>query len=106
MNTDDFEKQLQRQPLRAVPPEWREQILSAAPRQLDYVPRIKPYQLRRSWLREILWPSPTAWAGLAAAWIVIFALQFDSGQPAKMAAVKTAPPSRQVLDLLRAQQSL
>jgi hypothetical protein len=30
MNMDDFEKRLQRQPMRQVPGEWREEILAAA----------------------------------------------------------------------------
>ena len=30
MSTDDFEKRLERQPLRQIPGEWREEILSAA----------------------------------------------------------------------------
>lgn len=33
MNADDFELRLQRQPLRAPPPEWRVEILAAAQRQ-------------------------------------------------------------------------
>ena len=30
MNTDDFEKRIERQPLRKIPGEWRREILQAA----------------------------------------------------------------------------
>ena len=56
---DDFEQFLSRQPLRPIPPGWRNQILPA----------------RESRWREWLWPSPVAWATLVAVWVVIIGLQ-------------------------------
>jgi hypothetical protein len=73
MKPDDFENQLQRQPLRAAPAEWRAEILQAArvsvsPHTSHLAPRTSP------WWLEWLWPCPQAWAGLAAVWLVILGL--------------------------------
>lgn len=65
MNLDDFEQELKRQPFRSVPPQWKEQILSGTERTPDTRPD------RRSWLQELLWPSPMAWGALAAVWVAI-----------------------------------
>ena len=92
MKLDEFEKQLQRQPLRPVPGHWRAEILEAA--------RAAEQQdgLRRSsdvvpWWREWLWPSPQAWAGLATVWLAILALNMTgSSQSSDMAKQATTPP--------------
>ncbi len=60
----DFEEYLRRQSIRPVPAHWRGEILRAARAQ----PAAPP------WWREWLWPSPRAWAGLAAAWGLILLL--------------------------------
>ena len=89
MKPDEFENQLQRQPLREVPTEWRTEILLAAqaassPRASHPTPHASP------WWREWLWPSPQAWAGLAAVWLVIVAFNVTtSPHSAEMA--KQAP---------------
>src|SRR6185503_16798594 len=73
MKPHDFEKQLQRQPLRAAPGEWREEILQASLASVSpHASRLAPDAL--PWWREWLWPSPQAWAGLAAVWLVILGL--------------------------------
>lgn len=59
---DEFEQFLSHQPLRNVPPGWRREILA------DRQP---------AW-REWLWPSPVAWATVAAAWLLILGLQLAS----------------------------
>src|SRR5436190_24093985 len=71
MNTDNFEKQLQRQPLRQVPGDWREDILRTA---RAGVPAAQGGVLVRAGVklwRELIWPCRHAWSGLAALWIVI-----------------------------------
>lgn len=71
---DEFEKLLQRQPLRDVPTEWKTEILIAqrtAGRGKNAAPTNGV-----AWWREWLWPSPVAWAGLACVWLIIFALNF------------------------------
>ena len=71
---NEFEKQLARQPLKSIPPEWRAQILKEARgRVAPHVPSVtrQPW----SWLHELFWPNPQAWGALAAIWIVIAAIQ-------------------------------
>ena len=67
MNSE-FEKKLLEQSLRAVPNEWRSEILReariAAAQQLECAPTEPGW---RSWL----WPAPKAWAALAACWIAL-----------------------------------
>ncbi len=74
----DFEQQLQRQPMREVPAQWRAQILNSAA------------QPEPSRWREWLWPAPQAWAVLGAAWIVIFALRLATPDEPRHGAA-TAP---------------
>ena len=109
MKTDDFEQRLQRQPLRSIPSEWREEILVAA----DVNRRTQPvreltfaatFRLR---LRELLWPCPQAWAGLATVWLVILVLNLATGERATTVATKQSPPpSPEMLMALREQQRL
>jgi hypothetical protein len=76
MNSE-FEKQLQRQPPRELPREWRAQILDAA---------FRPAPLSMAaWLASWLWPHPRAWGGLAAAWVVILLLHFTSPDDLRVA---------------------
>jgi hypothetical protein len=94
MNTDDFESLLKRQPLRPVPPEWRTGILDRASAGVKPVPGFRP--LRRSpllaGLREWLWPHPVAWAGLAAGWVLVGALNSAAGGPV-LTALRALPSS-------------
>jgi hypothetical protein len=96
MKPDDFENQLQRRPLRPVPTEWRAEILEAA--RTAAFPRAS-----LSW-REWLWPSPKAWAALAAAWMLIAVLTvMDTPRRAEMAK-QTARPSPEAETALAAQR--
>ena len=116
MKLDDFEQKLQRQPLRQVPAEWREEILVAA----DVNRRNRPVReftfaatpFRRflstlnAQLSTILWPHPRAWAGLAAVWILILAVNFSMRDKSPSMAEKSSPPSPEVIVELRQQQRL
>jgi hypothetical protein len=109
MKPDDFEQQLQRQPLRQIPAEWRKEILVAA----DVNQRnrsIREFTFAattfRGLLSTILWPNPRAWAGLAAVWILILAVDFSLRDPAPAMAEKSAPSSPEVMVELRQQQRL
>ena len=63
---NDFEDRLRRTPLRMPPPEWRDQILAAP--------------AHRNWRAE-LWPSLSAWAALAAVWLVLLAIERLTAPP-------------------------
>mgnify|MGYP000847462472 FL=1 len=88
---DDFEQQLKRQPPRTIPPEWRRDILNAA-RQQRSVGNAQPVAWQ--WLREWLWPAPQAWAGLAAVWVAILALQFVPEQGFENVVAQAASAAR------------
>ena len=72
-NPDDLERRLENQPVRRLPPEWRDEILTAA--RAACAPRRSVLDLRPApWWRTVLWPNPVAWAGVAAAWVAILIL--------------------------------
>ncbi len=62
----------------------------------------------RVWLERLSWPAPCAWAGLAAAWMVILALNVATHEPAAPAqyASQGQPTSPAARELLREQQHL
>ena len=110
MNRDDqFEKRLQRQPLREIPPAWREEILAVAEAsRLSAPARESTFAaLLRLRLRELFWPAPQAWAALAAVWLVILGAHFATREPSLGEFTRrTTPPSRQMRELLRQQEQL
>jgi hypothetical protein len=109
---EQFEKRLQRQPLRQAPPAWREEIVSAArqaetPRHSSRVTFQSLLTALNSRLSALLWPHPRAWAGLAAVWVMICLLNFAYREDAPPASARRAvPPSPQMREMLRAQEQL
>ena len=108
---DPFEERLRRQPLRRVPREWREDILaaaSAASRERELAGRRELQTGWRVWLQSLFWPAPRAWAGLAAAWVVILLLNVATREPATPSqyAAQRPPDSPAARQLLREQQQL
>jgi hypothetical protein len=89
---DEFEQFLKNQPVRTIPPEWRTEILGAAKPNLRHSGT--QASGTPSLLREWLWPSPVAWAGLACVWLVIFALNFASRPTAQEREMASRLPSR------------
>ncbi len=103
---DDFEKQIQRQPLRQIPGEWRGEILSAVERASRPTPRASFLSTFNFQLSTLLWPHPKAWAGLAAVWILIFVVDFSMRDKTPGVAEKAAPPSPEVIVELKQQQRM
>jgi hypothetical protein len=109
MKPDDFEKRLQSQPLRQIPTEWRNEILQTATSSRETSPAARRSLLSTiiSQLSTPLWFNPKPWAGLAAMWVVIFALQSTSPKHSGMVAtVATRQPSAFLMSLKDEQQTL
>jgi hypothetical protein len=83
MNSE-FEDKLGRLKIRPIPSEWRDEILRIAQRPV-------PNQTPAPWWREWLWPCPQAWAGLAAAWVLVFL--FEVTMPENAGSSKGTTPS-------------
>ncbi len=95
---DSFESRLKRQPQRQVPAAWRNEILAAG------CPAEPP---RPSWIAQWLWPHPTAWAALAAAWLLVIGMNIGMRDTSPSAASHVASrPSRQVWELLLQQEQM
>jgi hypothetical protein len=105
MNPDDFEKQLERQPLRTVPADWRTGILQAVRESSHLQPSTNRAQ-PTMWWRELFWPCPQAWAGLATAWVVILLIHFASAERNEPIAEAEAPPSSQEIVVLKEQKQM
>jgi len=59
-----------------------------------------------SW-RQWLWPCPRAWAGLAAAWLVILGMNLAAGKgPSRPASARLAVSRQELLELRRQQRML
>jgi hypothetical protein len=116
----DFEKQLQRQPLRELPRDWRAEILAGAglrdrgeimrhfrpvgrdsvEPKLDLPGKSHGSTESRRTLPAVIdvlpsegvstWPSPRAWAALAAVWVVIFLLHLTAPDEPRLA--RNSPP--------------
>jgi len=106
MNRDDqFEKRLQRLPLREIPPAWREEILSVA-EHATACRHSSPVPRGASWWRELFWPCPQAWAGLAAVWLVILGAGYVTRETPTMTSRQITLLSPQVRELLKQQEQL
>jgi hypothetical protein len=97
METSEFEKKLAAQPFRPPPASWRAEILQQARLASAFeVSRpeasvqtegreSRPSGTRTAWALALLGffhPSRQGWAGLAAAWLIIFFLNYLAGKPA------------------------
>ncbi|MEO5804093.1 MAG: hypothetical protein ABIR24_11250 [Verrucomicrobiota bacterium] len=103
MNSDDFEKRLERQTIRPIPGEWRRDILQQA-KGISPSPLKTQNSKLQTFLSELLWPCPQAWAGLAAVWLVILVFNSSTNEKSPANAQKTSPRSLETLMALRQQR--
>jgi hypothetical protein len=105
---NEFEQKLSRQSLKQIPGEWRAEILAKAESAIAPQKRNQDGSNPNPilWLRELFWPHPKAWAGLAAIWIFIFIVNFTIRDKTPMIAEKVSPPSPEVVAELRQQKIL
>jgi hypothetical protein len=109
---EQFEQRLRRQSVKKIPGEWRAEILAVA-RESQTI-RHSSFVIRHSWLSTLnhklsalLWPHPKAWAGLAAVWVCIFALNFSMrDKPATLATKASSLSSPEVMAELKQQQEM
>lgn len=79
MNGERFEQEMKRQTLRAVPADWRQEILSAA-REVNGSRR-REQAVTADWWGGWLGFRRLAWGGLAAAWVLILGLNWAANRP-------------------------
>jgi hypothetical protein len=103
---EQFENRLRRQPVKEIPGEWRVKILAATQTASRPRPRVPFLSTLNSQLSTIFWPHPKAWAGLAAVWIFILVLNFSTRDSSPQLAVKSTPPSPEVIVQLQKQQRM
>lgn len=99
MNADKFEQRLREQTVRPIPDDWRSDILNAARK--ASVPHASPLTNRPpSWFRELLWPCPQAWAGLAVAWLLILVMHFFSSGASEVVEARSSRFGKELLAAL------
>lgn len=108
MNSE-FEKRLQRQPLRPIPGEWRTEILhatrnAAAPGRKSSAAPQSLFAILNEKISALLWPHPKAWAGLAAVWLVILAMNIYTSDHTPKMVKNEARPSPELILALREQR--
>jgi hypothetical protein len=109
MNPDEFEQDLKRRTIRPVPTEWRAEILRAANAAAftAHASPTTPSLLASIYhqLSSILWPSPLAWGGLAALWMVAAGFIYASSSDSKTTVMaQSAQPSTELKTALREQR--
>ena len=102
---NEFEKQLQRQPLRQIPATWREEILAAAAK-AETTPSRQWLTTIHYQLTTLLWPHPKAWGALAAAWVLILGFSLASVDTTPVALAKSEPLRQEMLMALKQQKLL
>ncbi len=111
MKTDDFEKRLQQTAPREIPAAWREEILNVARRaetSRHPSPGSRPGLLATliQQLAATFRPHRAAWTGLAAAWLVILAMNLTAQDSSTFTATSSSIPSAETMQALKQQRLL
>jgi len=77
---DDFEQRLSQIGFTTPPPNLRDEILTSARGDASTQ---KPNTTPTPWWKEIFWPCPQAWIGMASLWAIMFSMHFGT-DPAAM----------------------
>lgn len=108
MNDSEFEKHIQRQPLRPIPTEWRSEILRSAG-----VAATRPSMASLPWLGilklwcELIWPARRIWSGFALVWVVIIAVNLaDTEKSGNLGGDLKVPPGNLIAVWERQQRLL
>jgi hypothetical protein len=89
MNTDEFEQQLARQPLRQPPAHWREEILNASVSSVTPPPVTVADGIITGW-RQWFQKLPLAWGAVAVVWVGIVGINALLFSPTKTTASSPA----------------
>ena len=103
---NEFEQKISRRPLRQIPAGWRAEILVATDVNRRKAREVTFAATIAGGLRKIFWPNPQAWAGLAAVWIFIFAVNFSMRDKSPAVAEKFSSPSPEMVAELKQQQRM
>ena len=95
----EFEKKLQKMPLRTIPSDWKDEILKPMTQE-------QADEKILSW-HFWLWPSPKAWTAVATSWLIICGLNFYVGTlpgTTKQSAMMTEP--QKLLEIMIQQRKI
>ena len=101
---EPFEGRLSHLPFRPIPRDWRAEVLAAALSASRPATSASFLETFNQQLATLFWPHPKAWAGLAAVWVFVLAVNFSIGASSPTIAEKSAPPTPEVMVELRKQQ--
>ena len=93
MNTADFERKLQQQPVRQIPAGWRAEILSAAKHGARKTDAVNSPELLAGW-RLLLARFPVAWGTVAAIWLVMVGVNMLMSGPATAGIAASSAPAQ------------
>ena len=89
MNPNEFEQRLKARRPKRIPEGWREELLRTAMAAGGNQASVSQPSLTLARWRDLLWPCPQAWAGLAVVWIGLLAFHSLRLSPARRAEMAT-----------------
>ena len=94
---EDLEQRLSRQSFRSIPDDWKQQILTGAEQAFPVAEQPSVPRSPWRWVHDLLWPSPIAWAALAAVWIGIGVMNQQALQLAEDSGANSHPVTREMM---------